>query len=124
MQRDNSKVNGYKQISVSPTSLFLSQHLDQDNRCPSAILSKNQVFPDVLLQLLMTPLNPKPALIHCASGMRAGAMAFMNLATRQGLTPEQIFSKAEEAGFDCNANPQLKQFLEHYISVHSTEQVE
>ena len=56
--------------------------------------------------------------------MRAGAMAFMNLATRQGLTPEQIFSKAEEAGFDCNANPQLKQFLEDYISVHSTKKVE
>jgi uncharacterized protein (TIGR01244 family) len=62
---------------------------------------------------------PKPALIHCASGMRAGAMAFMNLATRQGLTPEQVFSKAAEAGFDCNANPQLKQFLEHYIVVYS-----
>lgn len=67
---------------------------------------------------------PKPALIHCASGMRAGAMAFMNLATRQGLTPEQVFSKAEEAGFDCNANPQLKQFLEHYISAHSQKKVE
>jgi uncharacterized protein (TIGR01244 family) len=64
---------------------------------------------------------PKPALIHCASGMRAGAMAFMNLATRQGLTPEQVFEKAAEAGFDCNANPQLKQFLEHYISVHSSK---
>lgn len=67
---------------------------------------------------------PKPALIHCASGMRAGAMAFMHLATRQGLTPEQVFSKAAEAGFDCNANPQLKQFLEHYISAHSTKKVE
>lgn len=63
---------------------------------------------------------PKPALIHCASGMRAGAMAFMHLATRQGLTLEQVFSEADEAGFDCNANPQLKQFLEHYISVNST----
>ncbi len=64
---------------------------------------------------------PKPALIHCASGMRAGAMAFMNLATHQGLTPAQVVSKAAEAGFDFNANPQLKQFLEHYISVYSTK---
>ncbi len=62
---------------------------------------------------------PKPALIHCASAMRAGAMAFMNLATRQGMTPEQVFEKAGEAGFDCNANPQIKQFLEQYISTHS-----
>ena len=64
---------------------------------------------------------PKPALIHCASGMRAGAMAFMNLATRQGLTPEQVFERAAEAGFDCNANLQLKQFLEQYIEAHSTK---
>ncbi|MEH2115164.1 protein tyrosine phosphatase family protein [Nostoc sp.] len=62
---------------------------------------------------------PKPALIHCASAMRAGVMAFMNVATRQGMTPEQIFEKAAEAGFDCNANPQMKQFLEHYVSTHS-----
>ncbi|MBD2434953.1 MULTISPECIES: beta-lactamase hydrolase domain-containing protein [Fischerella] len=62
---------------------------------------------------------PKPALIHCASGMRAGLMAFMNVATRQGMTPEQVFEKAAEAGFDCNANPQMKQFLEHYVSTHS-----
>jgi uncharacterized protein (TIGR01244 family) len=62
---------------------------------------------------------PKPALIHCASAMRAGAMAFMNLATRQGMTAEQVFEKAGETGFDCNANPQMKQFLEQYISTHS-----
>jgi len=62
---------------------------------------------------------PKPLLIHCASSMRAGAMAFMNVATRQGMTPEQVFEKAAEAGFDCNAQPQMKQFLESYISKHS-----
>ncbi len=62
---------------------------------------------------------PKPAFIHCASSMRAGAMAFMNVATRQGMTPEQVFEKATEAGFDCDANPQMKQFLEDYVSKHS-----
>jgi uncharacterized protein (TIGR01244 family) len=62
---------------------------------------------------------PKPALIHCGSAMRAGLMAFINVATRQGMTPEQVFEKAAAAGFDCNTNPQMKQFLEHYISTHS-----
>lgn len=62
---------------------------------------------------------PKPALIHCASSMRAGVMAFMNVATRQGMTPEQVFEKATSAGFDCDANPQMKQFLAHYISTDS-----
>lgn len=62
---------------------------------------------------------PKPILIHCASSMRAGAMAFMNVATRQGLTAEQLFEKASEAGFNCDSQPQMKQFLESYISQHS-----
>jgi hypothetical protein len=50
--------------------------------------------------------------------MCADAMAFMNLVTRQGLTPEQVFEKAAEAGFDCNANQ------EQYISVHFLKKVE
>lgn len=62
---------------------------------------------------------PKPVLIHCASSMRAGAMAFMNVATRQGMTAEQVFEKATEAGFDCDSQPQIKQFLESYVSKHS-----
>ncbi|PSM45503.1 phosphatase [Chroococcidiopsis sp. CCALA 051] len=65
---------------------------------------------------------PKPALIHCASSMRAGVMAFMNVATRQGMTPEQVFEKAGEVGFDCNANPQMKQFLEHYVATHQQQE--
>lgn len=62
---------------------------------------------------------PKPALIHCKSGMRAGAMALMNVATRSGMTPEQAFAKAQEIGFDCNSNPQMKQFFAEYVSTHS-----
>lgn len=62
---------------------------------------------------------PKPALIHCKSGMRAGAMALMNVATRQGLTPQQAFEQAHKIGFDCSAQPQMKEFFEHYVSTHS-----
>lgn len=62
---------------------------------------------------------PKPVLIHCASAMRAGAMALMHLATREGMTPEQVFAKAASVGFDCSANPQIKQFVEQYISQSS-----
>lgn len=62
---------------------------------------------------------PKPALIHCGTAMRAGAMALMNVATRQGMTPEQAFQKAGEIGFDCSSNPKMKQFFEQYVSKHS-----
>jgi uncharacterized protein (TIGR01244 family) len=62
---------------------------------------------------------PKPTLIHCGVSMRAGAMALMNVATRQGMTPEQAFEKAHEIGFDCSAYPQMKEFFEQYVSKHS-----
>jgi uncharacterized protein (TIGR01244 family) len=62
---------------------------------------------------------PKPVLIHCALAMRAGAMALMNLATRQGWTAEQAFAKAEEIGFDCNAYPQMKEFFKSYVDKYS-----
>ena len=63
---------------------------------------------------------PKPALIHCATGMRAGAMAFMHMATRGGLSAEQAMEKAQAMGFDCNSEPQRKQFFEHYVDAHSS----
>jgi protein tyrosine phosphatase (PTP) superfamily phosphohydrolase (DUF442 family) len=65
---------------------------------------------------------PKPVLIHCGVSMRAGAMALMNVATRQGLTAEQAFAKAEEIGFDCSAYPQMKEFFKSYVDQHSTQQ--
>jgi uncharacterized protein (TIGR01244 family) len=65
---------------------------------------------------------PKPALIHCGVSMRAGAMALMNVATRQGMTPQQAFELAQTIGFDCSAYPQMKAFFEHYVSQHSLAQ--
>lgn len=83
----------------------------------------NEMTDELTTQVLEQIDNlPKPALIHCASSMRAGAMAFMNIATRQGMTPEQVFEKAGEVGFDCNANPQIKQFLENYVSTHQQQE--
>jgi protein tyrosine phosphatase (PTP) superfamily phosphohydrolase (DUF442 family) len=63
---------------------------------------------------------PKPALIHCGTAMRAGAMSLMNVATRQGMTPEQAFQKAGEIGFDCSSNPKMKEFFAQYVSQHSS----
>lgn len=83
----------------------------------------NEMTNELTAQVLQQIDNlPKPALIHCASSMRAGGMAFMNVATRQGMTPEQVFEKAGEVGFDCNANPQIKQFLENYVSTHQQQE--
>ncbi|XHX76476.1 MAG: beta-lactamase hydrolase domain-containing protein [Stenomitos frigidus ULC029] len=62
---------------------------------------------------------PKPALIHCKSGMRSGAMTLMYVATQQGMTADEAMQKGKQMGFDCDSSPQMKEFFEHYISGHS-----
>ncbi len=62
---------------------------------------------------------PKPALIHCKSGMRSGAMTLMYIATQQGLTADEAMAIGKHNGFDCDSNPQMKQFFEHYVSEHT-----
>lgn len=64
---------------------------------------------------------PKPALIHCKSGMRSGAMALMNVAISQGISPEEAMQKGREMGFDCDSSPQMKEFFKHYVSEHSKD---
>ncbi|ACC80518.1 beta-lactamase hydrolase domain-containing protein [Nostoc punctiforme] len=59
---------------------------------------------------------PKPILIHCAAGARAGGIALISNAISEGLTYEEISQKAQELGFNLE-QPHLKQFLlEKYIA--------
>ncbi|MDF2388260.1 phosphatase [Nostoc ellipsosporum NOK] len=53
---------------------------------------------------------PKPVLIHCAAGARAGGIALIVTAINEGLTYEQITQKATELGLNLE-QPHLKQFL-------------
>lgn len=53
---------------------------------------------------------PKPILIHCAGGARAGGIALITEAIKAGLTYEQIAQKANELGINLE-QPHLKQFL-------------
>ncbi|WP_254568490.1 beta-lactamase hydrolase domain-containing protein [Oscillatoria sp. HE19RPO] len=62
---------------------------------------------------------PKPALIHCKSGMRSGALTLMYIATQEGISAEQAMTIGKQHDFDCDAHPQMKQFFEHYISTHA-----
>ncbi|MEH1820801.1 MAG: sulfur transferase domain-containing protein [Nostoc sp.] len=59
---------------------------------------------------------PKPILIHCAAGARAGGIALIANAISEGLTYEEISQKAQELGLSLE-QPHLKQFLlEKYIA--------
>lgn len=62
---------------------------------------------------------PKPVLIHCAAGARAGGIALIATAINEGLTYEQITQKATELGLNLE-QPHLKQFLlDKYIAQQS-----
>ncbi|AFY54343.1 hypothetical protein Riv7116_1800 [Rivularia sp. PCC 7116] len=82
---------------------------------------KVETIDDKLIDEILEQIDqlPKPALIHCASGMRAGAMALMNLAIDKGMTPKEAFETAEKLGFDCSSSPKLKQVFEEYVAKHS-----
>ncbi len=54
---------------------------------------------------------PKPILIHCGAGLRAGAIALIATSVKEDLTLEQLITKAEEIGLSLE-QPHLKQFIE------------
>lgn len=60
---------------------------------------------------------PEPLLVHCASGMRAGAFSMMATATEEGWTGDETLEKAKAMGFECKA-PELKQFVRSYVDGH------
>lgn len=66
---------------------------------------------------------PKPAIVHCAAGMRSTTIALLSLAIQEGLTPEQTVEYARRVGFhyiDCTlVSPDLRQKFVDYIRKHA-----
>lgn len=54
---------------------------------------------------------PKPVLIHCGAGARAGAIALIAKATQENLSPEALIAQAEQLGLSPD-QPHLRQFIE------------
>ena len=55
---------------------------------------------------------PKPALLHCGSGLRAGLMASLYVAMQQGWTADRTVAMAQTLGLKWPAQPALKQVCE------------
>ena len=66
---------------------------------------------------------PKPAVIHCAAGMRSTGIALLSIAIQEGLTSEQAFAKARKLGFgffeDMRVSPRLRQLFVDYVNKHA-----
>lgn len=60
---------------------------------------------------------PKPVLLHCSSGKRAGAMAMMHLTAGAGMSGDDAISHAEKMGFECDT-PELEEFVRSYVDRH------
>lgn len=82
---------------------------------------KPDAMDDALADRVLQEIDqlPKPALIHCKSGMRSGALTLMYIATHEGMSAEQAMAIGKQHDFDCDAHPQMKQFFEQYISNHA-----
>ena len=66
---------------------------------------------------------PKPAVVHCAAGMRSTAIALLSIAIQEGLTPEQTLARAKNLGFEffehAGVSPRLKQLFVDYVDKHA-----
>ncbi|MBW4687599.1 MAG: phosphatase [Komarekiella atlantica HA4396-MV6] len=86
---------------------------------------KLEALNEELITDILTILEqmPKPAVVHCAAGMRSTGVALLSIAIQEGLTPEQTFSKARNLGFGyfehVNVNPRLKQLFVDYVNKHA-----
>jgi uncharacterized protein (TIGR01244 family) len=54
---------------------------------------------------------PKPVLVHCGAGLRAGAIALIATAKQEGWTTEQLIQKTKEIGLNLD-QPHLRQYIE------------
>ncbi|MBV6622605.1 MAG: protein tyrosine phosphatase family protein [Rivularia sp. (in: Bacteria)] len=101
---------------------------DEQQQAESAGLNYNNIplkvdeIDDELIDKIQEQIDqlPKPALIHCASGMRAGAMSLINIAIHQGMNSKEAFETAQKLGFDCSSSPKLKQVFEQYVDKNSS----
>lgn len=58
---------------------------------------------------------PKPVLVHCASGKRAGALTMMHIGVTTHQSGEETLQHAKAIGFDCDT-PQLSSFIRDYVN--------
>jgi len=86
---------------------------------------KIESFDEALVTKILHRLEqlPKPAIVHCAAGMRSAAITLLSTAIQEGLTPEETLERARSLGFhyvDCTlVSPQLRQRFVNYIARHS-----
>ncbi|QSJ14719.1 protein tyrosine phosphatase family protein [Nostoc sp. UHCC 0702] len=86
---------------------------------------KLEALNEELITKILTTLEqiPKPAVVHCAAGMRSTGIALLSIAIQEGLTPEQTLARAKNLGFGflehTHVSPRLKQLFVDYVNKHA-----
>jgi uncharacterized protein (TIGR01244 family) len=86
---------------------------------------KLEALNEELITKILTTLEqiPKPAVVHCAAGMRSTGIALLSVAIQEGLTPEQTLSKARNIGFGffehAGVSSRLKQLFVDYVNKYA-----
>jgi protein tyrosine phosphatase (PTP) superfamily phosphohydrolase (DUF442 family) len=62
---------------------------------------------------------PKPIYTRCASGLRAGVMTLLTLATQQGWTQQQYLERRQALGLEHKPNCPLAAFAQEYFQAQS-----
>lgn len=74
-------------------------------------LSNSEITADEIANTFQELENlPKPVLVHCGAGQRAGGIALIATALNEGLTIEQITERANELGISPE-QPHLRKFI-------------
>lgn len=58
---------------------------------------------------------PRPVLVRCGTGMRAGALCMMALGVEEWMSGEEVLNKAKATGFECKSED-LKAFVKDYLN--------
>ncbi|MGP1384824.1 MAG: beta-lactamase hydrolase domain-containing protein [Thainema sp.] len=82
---------------------------------------KPDAISDEQVEQLMQQIDelPKPALIHCKSGVRSGLIALMYAAIRQQMGVDQALDLAQQKGFDFSDHPKMQQIFEQQVAAHA-----
>lgn len=98
---------------------------EQQAKALGLVYCQSPVTPTALNQEHITQILqliddlPKPVLLHCGTGLRAGVISLMYLVARQEITPEQAWEKAQQLGIDWNASPKLQEIFQNYLAQFS-----
>ncbi|BAZ29103.1 hypothetical protein NIES4074_15410 [Cylindrospermum sp. NIES-4074] len=130
-QLEQAIQEGFKSVLNlrSPDELGFSQNEQQTAEALGLhytnIPLKLEALNEELITNILTTLEqiPKPAVVHCAAGMRSTGIALLSIAIQEGLTPEQTLAKARKLGFgffdEVKFYPRLKQLFVDYVTKHA-----